>query len=94
MLELRNISKRYGETEVLKDFTLNIEKGKITTFVGANGAGKSTVLSIIARLMKADTGQVLLEGNPINSIKDFEMAKKVSVLKQSNNLNVKLTVRE
>ncbi|MCL1924896.1 MAG: ATP-binding cassette domain-containing protein [Defluviitaleaceae bacterium] len=94
MLELRNISKRYGETEVLKDFTLNIEKGKITTFVGANGAGKSTVLSIIARLMKSNTGQVLLEGNPITNIKDFEMAKKISVLKQTNNLNVKLTVRE
>lgn len=94
MLELRNISKRYGETEVLKDFTLNIEKGKITTFVGANGAGKSTVLSIIARLMKSNGGEVLLEGKSIENIKDFEMAKKISVLKQNNNMNIKLTVRE
>ena len=94
MLELKNISKKYGEAEVLKDFTLNIEKGKITTFVGANGAGKSTVLSIIARLMKACNGQILIEGEPITNIKDFEMAKKVSVLKQTNNINVKLTIRE
>ncbi|MCL2610491.1 MAG: ATP-binding cassette domain-containing protein [Defluviitaleaceae bacterium] len=94
MLEIKNISKRYGETQVLKDFTLNIEKGKITTFVGANGAGKSTILSIIARLMKACDGQILLEGEPITNIKDFEMAKKVSVLKQTNNINVKLTIRE
>lgn len=94
MVELKNISKNYGETQVLKGLTLNIEKGKITTFVGANGAGKSTLLNIIGRLMKSTTGQILIEGECISQIKDADMAKKIAFLKQSNFINVKLTIRE
>lgn len=48
MIELDNISKRYGNNEVLKNVTLSIDKGKLISFVGPNGAGKSTLLKIIA----------------------------------------------
>lgn len=94
MVELKNITKAYGDTTVLNDVSFNIEKGKITTFVGANGAGKSTLLNIIARLMKTSSGQILLEGQCISTFKDADMAKRIAFLKQSNFINVKLTIRE
>ena len=94
MIKLRNISKFYEKKEVVNNVSLSIEKGKITALVGENGAGKSTVLSMIARFMKASKGEIILEGQPISSIKDLEMAKKMAVLKQMNTTNVKLTIRE
>lgn len=94
MVEVRGISKLYGDKVILEDLSLTIEKGKITSFIGANGAGKSTLLSIIARLISSSDGDIFLEGTNIKDIKDLEMAKKVSVLKQANNINLKLTIRE
>jgi len=94
MVEIKGLSKSYGEHLVLNDLSLRIEKGKITSFVGANGTGKSTLLSIIARFLKANRGEILLEGQRIDAIKDFDMAKKVAVLKQMNNVHIKLTIRE
>lgn len=94
MLAVRSVSKSYGEHAVLDKLSLNIEKGKVTSFVGANGAGKSTLLSIMARLLRATEGEVLLDGEPIHNIKDLEMAKRISILKQSNNLSIRLTIRD
>ena len=94
MIKLSNISKMYEKKAVVENLSLEIEKGKITALVGENGAGKSTVLSMIARFMKASGGEILLEGKPIRQVKDLEMAKKMAVLKQMNTTNVKLTIRE
>ena len=94
MVEINALHKSYGNHPVLNGLSLNIEKGKITSFVGANGTGKSTLLSIIARFIKANSGEIFLEGQRIDSIKDFDMAKKVAVLKQTNNTHIKLSIRE
>lgn len=94
MVELKKIFKTYGDKVILDDLSITIEKGKITSFIGENGAGKSTLLSIIARLMKSNGGEILLEGRNIYDIEESEIAKKVSVLKQANNINIKLTIRE
>jgi len=94
VIKLSKISKFYEKKEVVKDLSIEIEKGKITAIVGENGAGKSTVLSMIARFMKESHGQILLEGKQIRLIKDLEMAKKMAILKQMNHTNVKLTIRE
>lgn len=94
MIKLNNLSKIYERKQVVRNLSVEIEKGKITALVGENGAGKSTVLSIIARFMKASGGEILLDGTSISTIKDLEMAQKVAVLKQTNITNVKLTIRE
>ena len=94
MVELKDISKSYGEHKVIEMLDLNIEKRKITTFVGANGAGKSTLLNMIARNVDSSSGRILIDGRDVSTIKDNEMAKHVSFLRQHNHLNVKLTVRE
>ncbi len=94
MIEVRGITKKYGNKNVVDNVSLKIEEGKITSFIGPNGAGKSTLLSIISRLIKRDAGEVLIDGKEILEWDNKELAKKVSILKQSNNINIKLTIRE
>ncbi len=94
MISVRNLTKRYNTKEVVKDVTLNIEKGVITSFIGPNGAGKSTLLSMISRLMESSGGDVQIDGISLENWKSKDLAKKISILRQSNNLNIKLTVRE
>jgi len=94
MIQVREITKQYGQKKVVDQVSMAIPKGKITSFIGPNGAGKSTVLSMISRLMKPDEGQVLLEGNEVHSWNQKELAKKLAILKQSNHINMRLTIRE
>lgn len=94
MIEIKNISKSYGNKKVVENVSFNIEKGKITSFIGPNGAGKSTVLSIISRLLEADSGEVFIDGKEIKAWDSKELSKKLSILKQNNNLNIRLTIRE
>lgn len=94
MIEVRGITKKYGNKSVVDNVSLKIEEGKITSFIGPNGAGKSTLLSIISRLIKRDEGEVLIDGKEILEWDNKELAKKISILKQSNNVNIKLTIRE
>lgn len=94
MIEVREIVKKYGDKEVVDKVSLNIEKGKITSFIGPNGAGKSTLLSMISRIMKKDEGQVIIDGTELEKWDTKELAKKIAILKQSNNINVRLTIKE
>ena len=94
MIEVRNLSKSYGDKMVVHDVSLKIQKGKITSLIGPNGAGKSTAFSMITRLMKRDGGQVFIEGKELDSWDKKELSKKIAILKQSNNINIRLTIRE
>lgn len=94
MIEVRQLSKQYGGKRVVDNVSVRIEKGKITSFIGPNGAGKSTLLSMMSRLVPKDAGEVWIEGKEIGQYKSSELAKKISILKQSNQISVRLTVRE
>jgi iron complex transport system ATP-binding protein len=94
MIEVRQVSKNYGGKNVIDNVSVQIGKGKITSFIGPNGAGKSTLLSMISRLISKDTGQILIDGKEIGQCKSTDLAKKISILKQSNHINVRLSVRE
>lgn len=94
MIEVKNISKAYGNKKVVDNVSLKIEEGKITSFIGPNGAGKSTLLSIMSRLLKRDSGEVLIDGKDILKWDNKELAKKIAILRQSNNINIRLTIRE
>lgn len=67
MIEIRNIKKRYGKNQVLKDINLTVKSGDCIGIVGANGSGKTTLLSIISGIHKADEGKILLDGRNITS---------------------------
>lgn len=94
MIEVRNVTKAYGGKAVVDHVSLVIPKGRMTAFIGANGAGKSTLLGMISRLQQQDAGEVLIEGRDIRQWKSNELARKISILKQTNHLNVRLTVKE
>ena len=94
MIQVKGISKFFGKKPVIQDVSVNVAPGKITSFIGPNGAGKSTLLSMVSRLLNADTGEVLLDQSDVRRWKSDEFAKRVSILKQSNYMNVRLTIRE
>ena len=93
-IEIRKINKSYGGKKVVDDVSLTIPQGKITSFIGPNGAGKSTVLSIISRLLSADSGEVYLNNELLNQKKSNDIAKQLAILKQSNSINLRLTIED
>lgn len=94
MIQVRELTKFFGSKAVVENVSVNIHRGKITSFIGPNGAGKSTLLSMVSRLLDADTGEVLLDQQNTKKMKSNEFAKRVSILKQSNFMNARLTIRE
>lgn len=94
MIAFENIVKKYGNKEVLKNITSQIPKGKITSLIGPNGAGKSTLLSIISRLLDKDKGKVFFMDRELGTYKNNELAKYISILKQTNHVDLKLTVKD
>lgn len=94
MIEVKDISKQYGDNVVLDNVGMKFHKGKVTSLIGSNGAGKSTLLSIISRLLSQDGGIVMVDEKNVTEYKNKMLAQRLSILKQSNHIRLKLTVRE
>jgi len=88
------LQKKYGEFKVIQDVNLEIPVRKLTAIIGPNGAGKSTLLGLISRLIPKTSGEVYINDKVIEEWKDKELAKKLAILKQNNNVNLKITVEE
>ncbi len=76
MVEVKKVSKRYGNKAVVDNVSVKIAKGKITSFIGPNGAGKSTLLSMVSRLLTKDSGEVYIDGREIGQWRTGDLAKK------------------
>ena len=95
MLELRNVSSNYGAIEALKSVNLRIEAGEIVTLIGANGAGKSTTLRNITGLVPTVSGDVLFEGQRLNSIPTHKIAAMgISLVPEGRAIFANLSVSE
>lgn len=66
MIELKDVTKRYGRKEVLKGVSMTANKGEITCLIGINGVGKTTVLNAIANVTPINKGKILIDGEPIS----------------------------
>ena len=75
MIEVKNIVKRYGNLEVLRNVSVSIGAGEVVSIVGPSGAGKTTLLQIMGTLDGADSGQVLYDGVEVLRMKDRELAR-------------------
>ncbi len=84
----------YGDKIIVEELNLTINKGEITTIIGANGCGKSTILKTMARVHAAKSGAIYLDGKTIHQIPTKEIAKKMAVLPQSPEAPSGLTVYE
>ena len=91
---LEHISKHYHEKTVVRQVSLDIGEGQFTAFIGPNGAGKSTLLGIMSRLMNPDAGQVMLDGENLQQMKNAEIARKMAILKQANHTELRLSVED
>lgn len=91
MLEFKNVSKKFGETQVLKDISFTVEKGDVVAILGPSGSGKTTLLRAAAYLTKADSGTLIMDGEEfkLNKISGKDLRKyrnKVGFVFQNFNL--------
>ena len=65
MIVTQNISKRFNDVQALNEISLHINKGAVFGLVGTNGAGKSTFLRLLAGIYRPDTGEILIDEQPV-----------------------------
>lgn len=94
MIKINQLSKKYNDKYVVKNANTLFPLGKVTSIIGPNGAGKSTLLSMASRLTDSDNGSVFIADKNLLEWESKALAKKLSVLSQSNNINMRFTVRE
>ncbi|HKJ44586.1 MAG TPA: ABC transporter ATP-binding protein [Balneolales bacterium] len=91
MIQLSNLTKKYGKLEVLKSLNLKIESGKVTAIVGPNGAGKTTIIKCILGLIKSNSGEIFIQDERING--DCEYRENIGYMAQVARFPENLTVR-
>ena len=72
VLQLKNINKYFGNNHVIRDVSMNIEKGAFVTFLGPSGCGKTTLLRMIAGFYEPDDGEILLNGKRIDKVPPYD----------------------
>lgn len=84
----------YGKHEVLKGLSFDLHQGKITTLIGANGCGKSTLFNLMTKNLKPDSGEILLDGKNLADIRLKDFAKQAAIVHQYNTAPADLTVEK
>ena len=72
-VELRNVHKRFGKTEIIRGTSLSVAPGERVAIIGPNGAGKSTLFNLISGRFGASSGDILLNGRKIDGLKPYEI---------------------
>ena len=96
MIEIKHLSKSFGDLQVLKDVSLTINKGEVVTIIGSSGSGKSTLLRCINLLEQPTGGSIIFEGVDIvnSKIKIEDIRKNACMVFQHFNLFANMTVLE
>lgn len=94
MIRIDHVSLHYGKTRILNDISVALPKGGITALIGPNGAGKSSLLGLIARLQPLQGGSISVDDRSIASTPTRELARKLAILRQDNQVASRLTVKE
>lgn len=94
MIEIENITKRYGETTVVDDVSLTIAPRTVTVVVGTSGSGKTTLLRMINRLVEPTSGAIRLDGEDNRSLPDYELRRRIGYAIQGHGLFPHRTVAQ
>ncbi len=92
-IEIQNLTKKYGEHAAVDHISFQVKKGSLIGFLGINGAGKTTVINMLATLLKPDEGVVKICGHELGR-DDTEIRKKIGIVYQQNCLDDLLSVQE
>ncbi|NTV92734.1 MAG: ABC transporter ATP-binding protein [Chlorobiaceae bacterium] len=95
MIELRNVSLKYGDREILNNISLTIADNSIKAILGPSGVGKSTILKLMLGLIKPNSGQVIIDGTDITKLKETELypiRRKMGMVFQGNALFDSMTI--
>ncbi|NOX18723.1 MAG: ABC transporter ATP-binding protein [Chlorobi bacterium] len=93
MIEIKNVSKKFENTEALKGVSLKVEKGEFFGLLGPNGAGKTTLMNIIVGYLKPDEGKVFIDGTEMKS-DDVSLREKIGYVPQDIGLYQELTAMQ
>ena len=95
MLEIKNIDVFYGDVQVIWDVSFDVKKGEIVALIGANGAGKSTILKTISGILRPKKGEILFESHPIYKVDPFRLIELgIAHVPEARRLFVEMTVEE
>lgn len=94
MIKVDKATKKYGKKIVVDDVSIDIPKGQIISLIGPNGAGKSTLLGMISRTLDMEDGQVYIDDLSLSGWSSIELAKVMAIMKQSEHISIKVTVRD
>lgn len=94
IFSVRDLSFSYGKHSVLKELSMDIKEGAVTTLIGANGCGKSTLFNLMTKNLKPDAGSVVLRESDISGIKLRDYAKQVAIVHQYNTAPQDLSVEK
>ncbi|MBQ9826750.1 MAG: ABC transporter ATP-binding protein [Firmicutes bacterium] len=86
MVEIRDLRVSYEGEEVLHGMDAHFPKGKISVIIGPNGSGKSTTIKAMMRLVASDSGSVEIDGEPVSSLSQTELARKMAYIPQGRNV--------
>lgn len=90
LIQINNLNKSYGMKHVINDMNLELEGGKIVGLLGPNGSGKSTLIKMLGGVLKANSGEILIDGKPVS----VETKKIVSYLPERTYLSPSMKVKE
>jgi len=95
VLEIKNIDVFYGDVQVIWDVSFDVKKGEIVALIGANGAGKSTILRTISGILRPKKGEILFENHPIYKVDPFKLIELgIAHVPEARRLFVEMTVEE
>ena len=95
MLEIRNLDVSYGDVQVIWDVSFDVRQGEVVALIGANGAGKSTILKTISGILRPTHGEILFRGEAIHRIDAFRLIEHGLVhVPEARRLFVEMTVEE
>jgi len=92
MLEFKNVDVSIGKTPILRDISVNFEAGKITSIIGPNGCGKTTLLQTLNGLSSVNSGQIILNGEDYLMLPVRERAKRLSLMSQFREVTPSISV--
>ena len=95
VMAARHVTKSYGKIQALKGVNFEIHRGQVTTLFGENGAGKSTLMKVLSGVIHPTSGQILLDGEPVNFSSSVEARDRgISIIHQELSLAPNMSVRD